>query len=183
MTRTPERRNRALIKGSATDGDAADVAEVAPVLNLGTVHLRPWTSFCPATPHDAVTGKVTPVAEGEQWYGNSRYSVAVRSLGGKPEILHLSIHCHDRCTRHDWRDLQRIKNELVGEEYEAVELYPAKSRTVDTSNQYHLWVVLDADFRWPFGWGERYVLDEAPEWLHEHAPGAQQRRFPNGITI
>jgi hypothetical protein len=36
---------------------------------------------------------------------------------------------------HDWRDLQRIKNQLVGPECEAVELYPAESRKVDTANQ------------------------------------------------
>lgn len=41
----------------------------------------------------------------------------------------------------DWRDMQRIKNELLGPEREAVELYPAESRLVDTRNTYHLWAV------------------------------------------
>jgi hypothetical protein len=37
---------------------------------------------------------------------------------------------------HDWRELQRIKNEIVGDEIEAVELYPAESRLLDTANWY-----------------------------------------------
>ena len=59
---------------------------------------------------------------------------------------------------HDWRDLQRIKNELIGRDREAVELYPAEARLVDTSNQYHLFV-LPADASWPFGYGERDVSE------------------------
>ena len=39
---------------------------------------------------------------------------------------------------HDWRDLQQIKNEVMGEEAEAIEIYPAESRKMDVANQYHL---------------------------------------------
>lgn len=74
-------------------------------------------------------------------YGNSRYTVAVRANGHSEDLgtlTHLSIHDHWRTTRHDWRDFQQIKNELCGPESEAVEIYPAESRLVDTSNEYHL---------------------------------------------
>ena len=54
------------------------------------------------------------------------------------EVVWLSIKRHDKEPVHDWRDLQRIKNEVVGEETEAIELYPAESRLMDTANQYHL---------------------------------------------
>jgi hypothetical protein len=36
---------------------------------------------------------------------------------------------------HNWRHLQQIKNDICGEESEALELYPAMSRIVDTVNQ------------------------------------------------
>ena len=54
------------------------------------------------------------------------------------EVVWLSIKRHDKEPIHDWRDLQRIKNEVVGEETEAIEMYPAESRKMDTANQYHL---------------------------------------------
>ena len=45
----------------------------------------------------------------------------------------------DQSAHHDWRDFQRIKNDIVGPEYEAVELYPAESRLLDPSNRFYLW--------------------------------------------
>lgn len=76
-------------------------------------------------------------------------------------MIHLSIKRLDRDTIHDWRDLQRIKNELIGAEHEAVELYSAESRLVDTTNQYHLWVLSDPKAAFPFGWTSRLVSDKA----------------------
>jgi len=57
-----------------------------------------------------------------------------------PTVTHLSIKRNDRESVHDWRDLQIIKNTFCGDDAEGVEIYPAESRLVDTSNQYHLWV-------------------------------------------
>ena len=68
------------------------------------------------------------------------------------DCWHLSIKYFDKRPIHDWRILQRIKNELVGEECEAIELYPAESRVVDTANQYHLFVFTDPEIRVPCGW-------------------------------
>jgi len=66
--------------------------------------------------------------------------------------------------------LQRIKNEIVGPEHEAVELFPAESRLVDTSNQYHLWVLTSDENRWPFGFQTRLVANKGSH-------GAKQRPF------
>lgn len=52
---------------------------------------------------------------------------------------YLSIKRLDREPINDWRAMQKIKNSIVGPEWEAVEIYPAESRLVDTANQYHLW--------------------------------------------
>jgi hypothetical protein len=92
-------------------------------------------------------------------YENSRYQVIARERQS-PELgpyVHLTIRSTDGAPRHDWRDFQRIKNELVGEEAEAVQLYPAESRLVDTANHYHLWVF--RRYRFPFGLQEREVSE------------------------
>ena len=60
----------------------------------------------------------------------------------------------------DWRHRQLIKNQLLGEECEAVEIYPAESRLNDTSNKYHLWGFTDPNIRLPFGMQKRDVVDE-----------------------
>lgn len=67
-------------------------------------------------------------------------------------VWHLSIKRVDRQPLHDWRALQAIKNAIAGPECEAIELYPAESRVVDTANQYHLFVFVDPDYRIPVGW-------------------------------
>lgn len=67
---------------------------------------------------------------------------------------HVSVRRNDREPVHDWRDLQRIKDELLGPEVEAVELYPANSRVVDAANQYHLWAFIG--YRFPFGFEDGY---------------------------
>lgn len=106
---------------------------------------------------------------------NNRYQVNIDyepdTLGeGWPKIIHLSIKRRDKAPLHDWRDLQRIKNELVGPEHEAIELYPAESRVVDTANQYHLWCFADDRVRIPVGWPTRLVTEV-------EANGSRQRPF------
>lgn len=39
-----------------------------------------------------------------------------------------------------WQDLQRIKNELCGPEYEAVQCYPRQVDVIDQVDMYHLFV-------------------------------------------
>ena len=87
------------------------------------------------------------VAEESLWINDS-YQVSVRDLGDGGR--HLSI---------KRRDLQRIKNPLRGPDCEAVELYPAEERLVDTANQYHLWGSTDPKFRFGFGFGTRFTTE------------------------
>jgi len=112
-------------------------------------------------------------------YLNDEYQVNVNKnykWGADMEVWHLSIKRLDKEPTHDWRDLQSIKNMIVGEEYEAVELYPAESRLVDSANQYHLWafigVVGSSDIpTLPIGFTSRYVTD-TPD-----MPNCKQRKF------
>lgn len=92
---------------------------------------------------------------------------------GFPEMWWLSIKRNDKEIIHDWRELQRIKNMIVGAEHEAVELYPAESRKVDGANQYHLFVLKDPNLRFPFGYYQRNV--SGPKEAEKE--GAKQRKL------
>jgi hypothetical protein len=87
-------------------------------------------------------------------FTNDTYTVQMEQVG---PFVHLSIRRNNWDTCKDWRHFQQIKNMLVGAENEAVELFPAESRLVDTANVYHLWVHADAAFRFPLGLPSRLV--------------------------
>lgn len=98
--------------------------------------------------------------ETDRVFLNDTYQVNVSEVDTPiGRMLWLSVKRRDKNVIHDWRDLQEIKNQLVGPEHEGVELYPAESRKVDTSNQYHLFVFADPDKRYPFGYWDREVMD------------------------
>jgi hypothetical protein len=105
------------------------------------------------------------IKQNETVWVNDKYQVHKRVMepldGSKlPPLVHLSIRRLDRSPIRDWRDMQEIKNLLVGPENEAAELYPAESRRVDTANQFHLWVLADPALRFPFGFTDRMVSDD-----------------------
>ena len=90
------------------------------------------------------------------------------------DVAWLSIKRRDREVIRDWRELQAIKNAIVGPEHEGFELYPAESRLVDTANQFHLFVFMDRRVRMPVGFVEREVAGTA----EASAVGATQRELP-----
>ena len=109
---------------------------------------------------------------------NNQYEVCIRRQGAPEpfgQVTWLSIKRCDRRAIRDWRDLQRVKNELVGSEVEAVELFPAEDRLVDTANQYHLFA-FPRGYRLPFGFNERLVLDSG-ETSDPLLRNARQRPF------
>jgi len=130
-----------------------------------------WEPLQRSTPHHK--GVPIDIGDEEQW-ANDIYVVNMRKnesdLPDIPPMIHLSIRRQDRQPCRDWRDFQRIKNQLAGPEWEAVEIYPAESRLVDMANQYHL-------FCFPFGLGigfqQRLVGNQLQADLV--APGAVQR--------
>lgn len=138
--------------------------------------------------HDPTPEEITSYIDGTlqsidecRIYKNGVYTVHVRDIPDDergygdgspwPAMVHLSIKRNDRAPFHDWRELQGIKNAIVGAENDAVEIYPAESRLVDTANQYHLWCFRDANVRIPFGFGMRVVSGAAS------IAGSQQRPF------
>lgn len=90
------------------------------------------------------TGEEYPADPTAVIYGNNIYSATLRHhgegwpLGGGPWAM-IGIWCEDGEARHDWRDFQEIKNDLVGSNWEAVELYPSEARLLDPSNYYMLY--------------------------------------------
>lgn len=93
-------------------------------------------------------------------WANDTYHVIVDTVN--PQVTHLSIKTHDRRPARDWRDFQEIKNQIVGPECEGIELYPAESRLVDSANQFHIWVINDPGYTFPFGFNERLVSEDEP---------------------
>lgn len=117
----------------------------------------------------------------EEIWVNEIYQVNVRrnvpcgwtDEKGQPILLtHLSIKNKDRSAKVDWRNFQYIKNQLVGEENEGCEIYPAESRLIDNANQFHIWVFENKEMRFPFGFNERIVSEKS-------FIGEVQRPFPH----
>ena len=121
-----------------------------------------------------VTANQVDDGEHVTYWINDVYQVLRRqyALGG---MVHLNIRRRDgKPIFRDWRHFQEIKNQLIGPECEAVELYPAESRLADSSNKYHLWGSLDPTYRFPFGFTGRRVEGPIPGVT---APGMRQRPF------
>jgi hypothetical protein len=116
---------------------------------------------------------------------NKKYTVFIRiqqdGREGYHSMIHLSIKRNDKKPIREWRDLLRIKNTLVGEEVEAVELFPAMSRLIDEANQYHLWCI--PNYTFPFGSKEPMVTDRTgysfPEGLVVPDLPFKQRLIPD----
>jgi len=112
-----------------------------------------------------------------EWWGNETYSASVdrqamHGLGDDVTVVHISLHRRDREPVRDWRELQQIKNDIVGAEVEACELYPAESRLVDLANEFHLWAIVSktgTPARFPFGFQAGARADTV------NVPGAVQR--------
>lgn len=80
------------------------------------------------------------------------------------DVWMLYIKRHDNDHVRDWRDLQAIKNIIVGREVEAIELYPAESRLCDASNRTALFCFMQLNGvqspRFPVGFNVRIVSNE-----------------------
>ena len=107
---------------------------------------------------------LTEILNEEVW-ANNLYECNVRKIPDaklKNDIIHLSIKNYDRNTDIPWQHKQWIKNEVLGREYEGLELFPAESRMINTANQYHIWC-LPKGIVVPIGWFEgRVVSNQQP---------------------
>ena len=129
--------------------------------------VRKWAGLPAGATEDDVEFTIRRVlaeSEAKEYWSNDKYQVSIFEADiteDFPAMWHLSIKRHDRMPVFSWRDIQTIKNEIIGPEHEAVQLFPAESRLVDGANQYHLYVLKDAAVRFPFGFPNRVVTDVA----------------------
>ncbi|MBU5670269.1 DUF7694 domain-containing protein [Paenibacillus brevis] len=90
------------------------------------------------------------VAELDRAYVDGEYAVMTRKIETEwGQVIHACIRNTDS-TDIPWAEKQRIKNELLGKERIAIEVFPKESELVDAANMYHLWV-LPAGMKLPFG--------------------------------
>lgn len=81
-----------------------------------------------------------------EWWENWRYYCNVTRFESGFFVADsaytiLGISSLDETARHDWREFQRIKNDICGADWEGVELYPDEHRLVDPSNRFYLYCV------------------------------------------
>lgn len=99
-------------------------------------------------------------------YRNEMYHAMIdkhdeHGFGEDVIVWTLSIKRHDREPICDWRDFQEIKNQLCGEQYEGIMLYPAESRVVDTANQYWMYVFMNEGWAVPCGFTTGVKTDDS----------------------
>lgn len=70
------------------------------------------------------------------------YCIMSRELDTKEfgRVIHVCMRNAFGCDI-PWREKQRIKNEIFGEEYGAIEVFPEESKLVDAANMYHIWIL------------------------------------------
>lgn len=74
----------------------------------------------------------------KKYLKNNLYSAQI--IDTKEGLL-LGIRRHDQSTDITWSHKQRIKNEVLGESFQAIEFFPKQGELVDDANMYWLWVV------------------------------------------
>jgi hypothetical protein len=123
--------------------------------------------------------------ESREAWGNDLYQCTVQytdEVHGRNGVMALSIKRHDRAAVRDWRHLQQIKNDVAGPEREAVELFPAESRLMDTSNQYWLWVA-PVGAAYPVGFDAGAVTDDdGVRLFNDLGTKGRQRPWQPGLT-
>jgi hypothetical protein len=70
------------------------------------------------------------------FFANSIYSVQVYEIHN---IKLLGIRRHDQSSNIPWSHKQRIKNEILGENVAAIEVFPSESELVDQANMFWIW--------------------------------------------
>lgn len=114
-----------------------------------------WTEFQQVYPvgHDEKPVELEP---GESYWRNSFYLVFVKELEperGREGAVRLSVKHNQGKAIREWKHLQRIKNEIVGDDREAVEIFPPESMVTSLDNEHHLFVT-------PVGVSSIYVYEE-----------------------
>lgn len=101
-------------------------------------------------------------------YRNRCFAVLYRQA--EAGVVHLAVSSLSG-VRPTWWEMQRIKDDLAGEDATAVEVYPPKSQVVDEADMFHIWVLRG---KLPFG------LNVHPATPGLRTPAAAIREASNG---
>ena len=95
-------------------------------------------------------------AKGVDWFSqldkawrNDKYAVMARTINTAWGVVDHACIRNVTGTDIPWKEKQKIKNELWGPEYTAIEVFPPESELVDAANMYHLWIF--KGYKLPFG--------------------------------
>jgi hypothetical protein len=110
--------------------------------------MNPWSRIRGLNPDDPqpvkwqklrpTGGRVNHLGERVVEYANKRYGVCV-VWSDDHSSCRIMVTNSDQSARRDWRDFQRIKNEICGEDWFGYEVYPPESDAVDPSNAFFIW--------------------------------------------
>lgn len=125
-----------------------------PVSRLSKLAKGKMTAWEPRR-FDTAGSQPPSLPDDELWvevaFVNNRYSVLRSDIATDIGlIIHLWIRRLDGEIPSSWADLQAIKDQLIGEERVAVQVYPKASELVDSANMAHLWVYPEG-YAMPFG--------------------------------
>lgn len=165
------------------DGHPVQVATGVGLFDVVGVADEPWVPMerLPMPEHIVQHHTRMGVAVPDEVWANDIYEVFCTHDVDNASA-HLSIKRYDRAAIRNWRHFQQMKNEILGEDVEAIELYPAETRLADNANQYHLWAFAPGE-QIPVGMEGAMVLirdDEVEAW--NQGRGRQEPR-QEGLTL
>jgi len=124
-----------------------------------------------------LTGPIPNLGNARAFQNNLYFAILRREEDPElPALLVLSLRRQDREPVTDWRDVQLLKNEILGPEQEMVQLFPAESRLVDTSNQF--WLFGYEGIAFPFGFSARYLSESTTISVTGGGPSVQRPFAP-----
>jgi hypothetical protein len=171
------------VKGKPENPDGYPVGDEWACESCGTID--PWGDWFAMrlTPEQHATLREYKVAPPWRIWRNNVYEIWMYQLPlkGWPNMVHLSIKRNDKGVIFDWREMQRIKSELMGAQFEGVQLFPAENRVVDAANQYHMYVLADERQRFPFGCEGRGVDYSGRELIAGKRVGQRRRAVPIAV--
>jgi hypothetical protein len=165
------------------DGHPVQVATGVGLFDVVGVKDEPWVPMrrVPMPEHIVQFHKSQGVRVPDEVWTNGLYEVFVtRDIDNAS--AHLSIKRMDRAAIRNWRHFQQMKNEILGEDVEGIELYPSEARLADNANQYHMWTFPPGEVL-PVGMDGPMVLirdDEVAAW--NQGRGRQEPR-QEGLTL
>lgn len=105
----------------------------------------PWNQFQDVTLESKMRSQAFNSLQGykvDKVYQNNKYIVQIKYRVPRDGDYYTRamIRRSDSAAIYSWQDMFRIKNEVFGNEVEAIQFFPRSSELVDSANLYWLWI-------------------------------------------